>query len=110
MALDRDTHVLEVTVPVAGGRPRTVRIAPAEAGWASVRVGGGPVGFRAGERLRVVLRHILRLDEDLSPFYAAARGDPELAWVCGGAGRMIRSPTVLRTSSRRSAPPTAPGR
>jgi len=95
MALDRDTHVLEVTVPVAGGRPRTVRIAPAEAGWASVRVGGGPVGFRAGERLRVVLRHILRLDEDLSPFYAAARGDPELAWVCGGAGRMIRSPTVF---------------
>jgi N-glycosylase/DNA lyase len=38
---------------------------------------------------------MLRLDEDLSPFYAIAREDPELAWVCGGAGRMLRSPTVF---------------
>jgi 3-methyladenine DNA glycosylase/8-oxoguanine DNA glycosylase len=95
MALDRGAHALEVTVPVAGGRPRTLWIAPADVGWASVRVGGGPVGPRVGERLRVVLRHILRLDEDLSAFYAAAQGDPELAWACGGAGRMIRSPTVF---------------
>ena len=37
---------------------------------------------------------MLRLDEDLSTFYAVAREDPALAWACAGAGRMLRSPTV----------------
>jgi 3-methyladenine DNA glycosylase/8-oxoguanine DNA glycosylase len=46
-------------------------------------------------RLRSAVGHVLRLDEDLSPFYEAASADPELAWVTGGAGRMIRSPTVF---------------
>jgi 3-methyladenine DNA glycosylase/8-oxoguanine DNA glycosylase len=40
-------------------------------------------------------RRILRLDADLSPFYEAARDDPDLAWACAGAGRMLRSPTVF---------------
>jgi N-glycosylase/DNA lyase len=35
------------------------------------------------------------MDEDLSGFYALALEDPDLAWVAGGAGRMIRSPTVF---------------
>ena len=39
--------------------------------------------------------HLLRLDEDLSQFYELAAEDPELAWAAGGAGRMIRSPTVF---------------
>jgi N-glycosylase/DNA lyase len=38
---------------------------------------------------------MLRLDHDLSLFYARAAGDPELAWVAEGAGRMLRSPTVF---------------
>src|SRR5262249_31408845 len=41
------------------------------------------------------LRHMLRLDEDLSPFYAVARDDPDLVWAAVGAGRMLRSPTVF---------------
>ena len=42
------------------------------------------------------IRHMLRLDEDLSAFYAVAESAPELAWVPGaGAGRMLRSPTVF---------------
>ncbi len=40
-------------------------------------------------------RHMLRLDDDLSPFYALAAADPVLAWVVAGAGRMLRSPTVF---------------
>jgi 3-methyladenine DNA glycosylase/8-oxoguanine DNA glycosylase len=39
--------------------------------------------------------HVLRLDEDLSGFYALIAGDPALAWAVGGAGRMIRSETVF---------------
>jgi len=50
-------------------------------------------GARAGTRDR--LRHMLRLDEDLSPFYALAREDPDLAWAAAGAGRMLRGPTVF---------------
>jgi 3-methyladenine DNA glycosylase/8-oxoguanine DNA glycosylase len=42
-----------------------------------------------------VVRHMLRLDEDLSGFYALAESDSELAWVTRGAGRMLRSPTVF---------------
>ena len=38
---------------------------------------------------------MLRLDADLSGFYAAARDDPDLDWVRSGAGRMLRSPTVF---------------
>jgi N-glycosylase/DNA lyase len=41
------------------------------------------------------LRVMLRLDEDLSSFYRVAAADPALGWVTGGAGRMLRSPTVF---------------
>ena len=40
-------------------------------------------------------RHILRLDDDLGPFYVATDTDPEFAWIGQqGAGRLLRSPTV----------------
>ena len=41
-------------------------------------------------------RHILRLDDDLQPFYVATGEVPEFAWIGEqGAGRMLRSPTVF---------------
>ena len=41
-------------------------------------------------------RHILRLDDDLQPFYLATGADPEFSWIgVQGAGRMLRSPTVF---------------
>jgi 3-methyladenine DNA glycosylase/8-oxoguanine DNA glycosylase len=51
----------------------------------------------ANERAALVgqIRHMLRLDEDLSGFYGVAAADPGLAWVASGAGRMLRSPTVF---------------
>lgn len=40
--------------------------------------------------------HILRLDDDLQPFYLATGEVPEFAWIAEqGAGRMLRSPTVF---------------
>ncbi|HVL99130.1 MAG TPA: hypothetical protein VM324_07545 [Egibacteraceae bacterium] len=41
------------------------------------------------------VRSMLRLDEDLSGFYSLAGADPDLAWVCRGAGRLTRSPSVF---------------
>jgi N-glycosylase/DNA lyase len=41
-------------------------------------------------------RHVLRLDDDLKPFYDATAGDPEFNWIGKqGAGRLLRSPTVF---------------
>jgi N-glycosylase/DNA lyase len=39
--------------------------------------------------------HVLRLEEDLSPFYEQAAEDPELNWATRGAGRLIRGQTVF---------------
>ena len=42
------------------------------------------------------IRHILRLDDDLSGFYDGFCKENELAWVrTRGAGRLLRSPTVF---------------
>lgn len=47
----------------------------------------------------IVLRdtsHVLRLDDDLKPFYDATTRDPEFNWIeKQGAGRLLRSPTVF---------------
>lgn len=41
-------------------------------------------------------RHILRLDDDLQPFYVTIEEDPEFSWIgVQGAGRLLRSPTVF---------------
>ena len=57
------------------------------------------LGPRPGPKVvRAVLdgaAHVLRLDQDLSPFYLLAEDDPDLAWATTGAGRMLRSPTVF---------------
>ena len=85
----------EVTLPPSTGAPRMVRITEGRAGVATVDVAGRPPGRRVAEELLALVRHVLGLDRDLSPFYRLAAEDPELSWVTGGAGRMIRSPTVF---------------
>jgi len=88
--IDEDARTLEVTVAVADAKPRTAVVSQGRPGYASVDV-------RGGDNAAVVktVRHMLRLDDDLSPFYALAASDPDLAWVVKGAGRMMRSPTVF---------------
>jgi N-glycosylase/DNA lyase len=41
------------------------------------------------------VRRVLRMDQDLSGFYADCLADPDLAWAATGAGRMLRSPSVF---------------
>jgi N-glycosylase/DNA lyase len=93
--LDEEAWTLEATVPVGGGRARTVRVGAGKRGHAAVELLGGAAGVRDRERLLGTVRHMLRLDDDLSPFYAVAAGDEDLAWAAAGAGRMLRSPTVF---------------
>jgi 3-methyladenine DNA glycosylase/8-oxoguanine DNA glycosylase len=90
--IDEEAWTLELTLPLDGAGPRTVLVSEGRTGYASIRaLSGGaiPAGLRAA------VAHVLRLDEDLSPFYEAATTDPELAWVTAGAGRLIRSPTIF---------------
>jgi 3-methyladenine DNA glycosylase/8-oxoguanine DNA glycosylase len=95
MRLDQAGHALEVTLPVAGGRPRTVRISNGRVGYGTITSTGPALGGRGAGRVMDGVRHILRLDADLSAFYAIADGDPDLGWATSGAGRMVRSPTVF---------------
>ncbi len=94
--LEETVPALEATLPQRRGAPRTVRISPGRAGRARVELLGPAVSQAAGEALLATVRHMLRLDEDLSPFYALVDGDEALGWVVtAGAGRLFRSPTVF---------------
>ena len=94
MSFDEETQTFEITLPVDGFGPCTVRVKSGGRGKGLVTVAGPPPG-RDEKALRASVRYVLRLDEDLSSFYALAAEDPELSWVTDGAGRMIRSPTVF---------------
>ena len=91
--LDEDARTLETTFAF-GRSARTVRISPGRRGFVRVESLGKPFG-RDRDRILAVVAHVLRLDEDLSPFYELAASDPALDWVTSGAGRMLRSPTVF---------------
>jgi 3-methyladenine DNA glycosylase/8-oxoguanine DNA glycosylase len=95
MRIDDEARALEITVPLPGTWPRTARISEGNEGYARVTVLGRAPGSRAADDLLAAVAYVLRLDEDLSPFYAAAAADPQLAWAIRGAGRLVRSPTVF---------------
>jgi 3-methyladenine DNA glycosylase/8-oxoguanine DNA glycosylase len=83
-----DGSSLDTVLP-ARGRAYEARLVPAGAAKARIET-AGPV-----DELAAQLRHMLRLDDDLSTFYARAADDPDLAWAAQGAGRLLRSPTVF---------------
>jgi 3-methyladenine DNA glycosylase/8-oxoguanine DNA glycosylase len=95
MRLDEGSWTLETTLPLGRGRPRTVVVEAGRSRRALLRVKGPRPSARQAEMVLDGIRHVLRLDEDLSGFYAAVAGDPKLSWVASGAGRMVRSPTVF---------------
>lgn len=95
MRIDEDGRALEITVPLPGSRPRTLRITEGRRGRARVTAAGRAPGARQAADILGAVAHVLRLDEDLSGFYAVAAGDPQLAWATRGAGRLVRSPTVF---------------
>jgi N-glycosylase/DNA lyase len=91
--LDLPARVLETTLPVPGGA-RTISISERDR-TAIVELRAGRSGTRIAEALTRTVRHMLRLDEDLSAFYEICRDDPQLSWCVNGAGRMLRAPTVF---------------
>src|SRR5437588_984849 len=54
------------------------------------------LGREAAQKIAREVRHMFRLDDDLSEFYQAVEAEPEFAWISNeGAGRLLRSPTVF---------------
>jgi 3-methyladenine DNA glycosylase/8-oxoguanine DNA glycosylase len=101
-----ESHGIASLPPASTGEDGTYRFALRLAGaprrlTASARDGNLVVestirlSKRAAEDARIAIRRMFRLDDDLSPFYAAVALDPDLAWVAVGAGRMLASPTAF---------------
>jgi N-glycosylase/DNA lyase len=95
MRLDQKAWTFEITVPLARVGARTLKISQARPGDGLISVTGQSLTPQLGAAVMAQVRHVLSLDLDLTPFYAVAAEDPDLAWVLTGAGRMVRSPTVF---------------
>ncbi|HET7807392.1 MAG TPA: hypothetical protein VFK71_02775, partial [Gaiellaceae bacterium] len=86
--IDAEAWTLTTTLALPRGAT-TLRVGPGRAGFVRVE-GSGPSAGAID-----AVRHMLRLDADLSAFYAVASADGDLTWAASGAGRMMRSPTVF---------------
>jgi 3-methyladenine DNA glycosylase/8-oxoguanine DNA glycosylase len=93
--IDEEARTYTTTVALSSGQPRTILIREGRSGFARVEVEGRKLRAPATRDLTQVVRQILNLDEDLAEFYALVSKDPELRWAADGAGRMLRTPTVL---------------
>ncbi len=93
--LDETARTLAVTFRPRGAKPRRVRIGISRRGDAVIDILGPDAGPRVTAAVLDGVRHVLRMDQDLSGFYARAAADPDLAWAATGAGRMLQSPTVF---------------
>jgi N-glycosylase/DNA lyase len=92
--VDEEARAYTTTLSMSSGRPRTLLIHEGRRGFARVQVEGRKMSATAARDLTQAVRQILNLDEDLSEFYALISSDDELSWAAGGAGRMLRTPTV----------------
>jgi 3-methyladenine DNA glycosylase/8-oxoguanine DNA glycosylase len=95
MRLDQKAWTFEITAPIPGVGARTLTISQARPGHGLISVASQSLTPKVAAAVLVQVRHVLSLDLDLTPFYAVAAEDPDLAWVLMGAGRMVRSPTVF---------------
>ena len=91
--LDRSKWILTRVLDAGRSRPVTVKISDGQGGLKVVTSRNVAGGVAAGVTRDV--RHMMRLDDDLSEFYAAMSEDGEFAWITNeGAGRLLRSPSV----------------
>lgn len=92
--LDRETWTLVRVLDLTAGKPVTVKITSRNR-IINLSV-SRTVGKKAAAEIEWAVRHMFRLDDDLSEFYRATAADPDFAWIeQEGAGRLLRSPTVF---------------
>jgi len=92
--LNQESWVLRRVIDLADNPPVTVAI---KEGKQAVKVNFSRVVVkRAVIKMTRDVRHMLRLDDDMTSFYNAVDGDPDFSWIASsGAGRLLRAPTVF---------------
>ena len=92
--LDSEKWTLTRVIDLGSAKPVTITISEAKRGM--LVNSSRPVGKRAAKKIVRDVRHMFRLDDDMSLFYEAVSAQPEFAWIATqGAGRLLRSPTVF---------------
>jgi N-glycosylase/DNA lyase len=95
MRIHDDEAGFDVVLAMPRGRPLRVRVRPAGRARARVSVLPRPKGDPEQQAVRSGLRHLLRLEQDLSGLYTVLAKDEQLAWAINGAGRLLRGQTVF---------------
>ena len=92
--LNQESWVLTRVLDPGTSRPVIVDILQNRHGL-KVRINRN-VGVRGLEKITRDVRHILRLDDDMTPFYDMVRCDQDFSWIAAcGAGRLLRAPGVF---------------
>jgi 3-methyladenine DNA glycosylase/8-oxoguanine DNA glycosylase len=95
MRVHDDESGFDVVLAMPRGRPLRVRVRPAGRARARVSARQRPTSAAQEQAIRDGVRHLLRLEQDLSGLYALLADDEQLSWAVAGAGRMLRGQTVF---------------
>ncbi|HYE66717.1 MAG TPA: hypothetical protein VD966_14105 [Pyrinomonadaceae bacterium] len=92
--IDDESWTLRRVLDIGEEQPLTATITGAK-GSVKISLPRRTLNKRATARVVRDVRHILRLDDDMTSFYSLVAGDPDFSWIVReGAGRLLRSPTV----------------
>jgi 3-methyladenine DNA glycosylase/8-oxoguanine DNA glycosylase len=92
--LNENDWTLTRVIDLGEARPVTVTLAEAAAGFTVTT--RQKLGRAAAAKVERDVRHMLRLDDDMTAFYQSMSAEPDFAWIASaGAGRMLRAPTVF---------------
>jgi len=90
--LDRENQTLRCVLTGENGENPLSAVVKEASGKLEIEVSGENLDER---KIIKDVRHILRLDDDLSDFYRLVEREKSLAWIAErNAGRLLRSPTV----------------
>lgn len=91
---DQNSWDLTRVIDLGNTRPATVKVTATKR---ELRINtAARLGKSATEKIKADVRHMFRLDDDMSPFYHAMSAAEDFAWIAReGAGRMLRAPTVF---------------
>jgi 3-methyladenine DNA glycosylase/8-oxoguanine DNA glycosylase len=95
MRVHPDESGFDVVLAMARGRPLRVRVRPAGRTRARVSARPRPTGPAQERAILDGVRHLLRLEQDLSGLYALLAADDGLSWAASGAGRLMRGQKVF---------------
>jgi 3-methyladenine DNA glycosylase/8-oxoguanine DNA glycosylase len=91
---DHKSWTLERVIDLGNTTPVLVKISGTKR---TLRISlSAPLSKGAAAKVVRDVRHMFRLDDDMSSFYRVMSADPDFSWITlQGAGRLLRSPTVF---------------